>query len=186
MIDWIIEFIEGEGCFNITIQEIKNKKSRSLQIHPNFQISIGEQDKHILELIKSEFGFGNINLMPKKYWTIYGFDAQNQYQYKINNINDCLLLTKILDDQLISSKKQSYIKWKQILLFVSNYEHLNKKGILNILQLRDNVNNVSKRKNYKDYDYYSIIVDEMDSRGLFSEKQILSRKSTSKKHRCTK
>ena len=70
MIDWIIGFIEGEGCFNITIQEIKNKKSRSLQIHPNFQISIGEQDKHILELIKSEFGFGNINLRPKKYWTI--------------------------------------------------------------------------------------------------------------------
>jgi hypothetical protein len=176
-LDWITGFIEGEGCFTIQIHEKTNNSSRTLQVHAIFQISIGEKDKHILEMIQKEFGFGQILKKPKKYWEKNGFIAQDQYCLRISNVEGCKKVYELINNKMLSSKKNSLDKWYVILNMILNYEHLTKEGILKILQLRDFVNEVSKRKNYKDFNYYIKIVNDMEARGLFSDYWVNRKKS---------
>jgi len=169
ILNWIVGFVEGEGCFTLTVSEKVYANTKSLQLHPVFQISIGENDKQILDLIKNTLGIGTITKKPKIYWERFGFTAQNQFNYRVSNVMDCKKIYSFFNGKMLSSKNKSMQTWYACLMLIEQYKHLTKEGLIEILLLRDNINGVSKRKNYKDYNYYLKIVEDMDAKGFFSE-----------------
>jgi hypothetical protein len=56
--NWVIGFVDAEGCFRISIIKNKNIKGKALPLSVRlyFQIGLHRKDEAILELIASELG----------------------------------------------------------------------------------------------------------------------------------
>jgi hypothetical protein len=56
---WIVGFVDGEGCFSCPIQ--RNSKMRmGWQLQPVFAVVQGARSAHVLELIQEYFGCGKM------------------------------------------------------------------------------------------------------------------------------
>jgi len=172
---WLVGFIEGEGTF--TINAIM--KDTSISFHPVFGISLAEKDKQTIFLIKKLLGFGRIEFKSKKIWRSKGIvNAQNQYKYILSGILPAQKFIEIFNEDLFkTSKKESYLLWKQAIEIIKNYQHLNYAGFIKLCEIRDEMNRRKKRKNYKNKKY---MLDHIkDNKSLFSEANIQKRKNKS-------
>ena len=57
---WVIGFLDGEGCFHVSITENKNSQL-AWQVRPRFQIGIHVKDKALLEDVKNYLRVGKIS-----------------------------------------------------------------------------------------------------------------------------
>ena len=56
---WIVGFVDGEGCFSVSI--FKNRTSKSgYQVMPEFVVTQGQKSLKSLETVKNFFGCGAI------------------------------------------------------------------------------------------------------------------------------
>ena len=62
--NWIVGFVDGEGCFHISINKIP-EMSLGWQVLPEFRIVQHEKDESVLYKIKNYFGFGNVKINRK-------------------------------------------------------------------------------------------------------------------------
>ena len=56
---WIVGFVDGEGCFSCPIQRNESMKL-GWQLQPRFAVVQGERSVHVLQLLKDFFGCGSI------------------------------------------------------------------------------------------------------------------------------
>lgn len=128
--NWITGFVDAEGCFTI-----KSSKSERYKmgwfIQPSFQIKLHVKDKNILLQIKSFFGgIGTI-------W------INNTYvYYKVRNINEIIrvIIPHFNKYPLITKKQEDFLLFENIIYLMSKGEHLNKEGLIKILNLRASLN----------------------------------------------
>jgi len=158
-LNWLIGFIEGEGCFGVSVQ-IKHKKGipNSLGILITFKLGLHEKDIGTLIYIKKLIGFGKISFVNKKYWKKH--NAGNQYVYSIHNHKDCLKLANILDENLFrSTKRTAFVLWKEALTLRDNEEHLTFNGIKRIVEIRSEINPGGKKQIIKSKDEIMKIIN---------------------------
>ena len=85
---WICGFVDGEGCFSVSI--IKNKTTKSgIQIFPEFVVTQGAKSLLALKEIKNFFDCGNIFVNKR-----YDNHNENLYRYCVRSLED--LKTKII------------------------------------------------------------------------------------------
>ncbi len=140
--DYLAGFIDGEGCFSVSIHPNPNAKWGWL-IDPDFTINQHRQSRELLESIQSFFGCGKIyEKSPNKSnvltFTVYGRR---------------LILEKVIPfldaHPIISNKRHDYAKFRDIILRMTNKEHQTLEGFQNIVRIAFKMNAQGKQRKYK-------------------------------------
>ncbi|MBT4870560.1 MAG: hypothetical protein HON47_03235 [Candidatus Diapherotrites archaeon] len=152
--DYILGFVEGEGCFCIALGKYIDRRPRKLgrrsniknpylfRVHPTFRISMCGADRGVLEKIKETLGVGAIYTRKIK-----NEFAQEGVQFYTKSLADCLKVRDFFKDMDFQTKKgKDFGLWCSALDIIEKNEHLTKEGILSICEIRDQINFL-KRKN---------------------------------------
>lgn len=148
--DYILGFVEGEGCFSILIQKNIDRKPRLgkwkshkknpylFTVKPTFRITNVEANLPLLEELKLTFGCGSIY-------------TQRRGEKKPSISNASYFYTKSLAEALKmkdyfsnldfkTTKGKDFALWCQCLEIMVQKRHLAKEGILEVCRLRDQMN----------------------------------------------
>ena len=133
MSSWIVGFVDGEGCFSVSI--FKNKTSKSgFQVMPEFVVTQGEKSLSVLEEIKDFFKCGLIFINRR-----YDNHKENIYRFCVRSFKD-------LDEKIIPFFKQNQLKTQKIKDFelfckvvemMKSRQHLTTQGLESIRQLKN-------------------------------------------------
>lgn len=126
--NWVRGFIEGEGSFQVTVQEIKNKTNISLKLSITQHI----RDEVLLKNIVTYLNCGRYFKSPNR----------NEAQYLVTIFSD--LYDKIIpllnEYTLIGVKREDYLDFVKIANLIKTKDHLTEEGIKNIKFIRTNMN----------------------------------------------
>ena len=133
MSSWIVGFVDGEGCFSVSV--FKNRTSKSgFQVMPEFVVTQGEKSLSVLEEIRNFFACGSIFINRR-----YDNHKENIYRF-------CVRAFKDLDEKIIPFFKQNQLKTQKIKDFelfckviemMKNRQHLTTEGLESIRQLKN-------------------------------------------------
>ncbi len=131
--NWIVGFVDGEGCFSVSI--FKNRTSKSgFQVMPEFVVTQGQKSLNVLEEIKSFFGCGSIFVNRR-----YDNHKENIYRFCIRSLNN--LHEKVIpffkENQLRTSKKYDFALFCEVIEMMRNRHHLTLEGLEKIRQLKN-------------------------------------------------
>lgn len=176
--DRIMGFIEGEGCFGVAIERENDKRPRKTErknilkkesfgfrIRPSFRISLAAKDRKMLDEMCQYLTVGYVYAVRNP------GGRSDVVQYAVQAISDLKTLILFFDAQeFLTTKGDSYQKWRQIVGMVSRGEHLTKEGFLKICSLREGMNLVhNKEKRLRPTSLLEPIICEAmraDDRGL--------------------
>lgn len=107
--DDIIGLVDGEGSF---YARLNKDKRRRVKVELKFSLKLRQQDKEILEQLKSFFGCGNIYIQRDK-----RKNHETCYRFEVNHRKD--IFSKIIpffetNPPLIESRKRDFEIFKQI------------------------------------------------------------------------
>lgn len=130
--NWVTGFVDAEGCFYVQIDKRKNSKS-AWKTQPCFQIKLHIKDKDLLLQIKSFFN--EVGLISTNY-------NYNFVVYKVHSLSDItnIIIPHFEKYPLISQKYGDFIIFQNIIKLMNKKEHLNKKGLINIVSLKASLN----------------------------------------------
>jgi len=105
--DYIAGFVDGEGCFSLTMRKDKEKYFNWKAL---FAIELREDDKNILNLIKEYFNCGSISL-----------SSRGMVRYQISNASDLLdiIVPFFSLHCLIGKKGSDFILWKEAIEIIN-------------------------------------------------------------------
>ena len=146
--DYIMGFVEGEGCFSITIQKEIDRKPRKgnrrakwkkpalgIRVKPTFRITAVEDEKGILYEIKEKFGFGEVYTQKRT------GNSKNASHYYVQSMKDLEEAVKFFKGrEFHTSKGHSFRLWLECLEIIKSKGHLTREGLLRICELRDQMN----------------------------------------------
>lgn len=124
-IGWIVGYVDGEGCFSVTI--IRNKKTRyGWQVFPEFVITQGEKSVDSLKTIQNFFMCGKIYVNRR-----YDNHKENIYRYCVRSIKD--LNEKIIpffqSNNLRTNKQNDFKVFVKIIGMLVSKKHFRLKGL---------------------------------------------------------
>lgn len=139
--DYVAGFVDGEGSFCVSISKHKSLKRR-LEIRPEFELELREDDLQILQKIKDTIGCGNIYRLNYK-----RYDWMPHVKLKVSNVKDLTTnLIPFFDQHPLQAKKREVYKiFRDIVLMVKNKSHLTEMGLRKIIQLREKMRSYSKK-----------------------------------------
>jgi hypothetical protein len=128
---YIVGFVDGEGCFSITI----NKKSEKMpEVRLIFEIELREDDEDILKEIRKVLDCGNIYRLEYERYAKW----RPHVKYKVSNFTD--ISSKIIPffkKYPLQAKKQDQFKsFCLVADMIQNKEHLTSEGIERIEKIR--------------------------------------------------
>ena len=138
---WLVGFADGEGSFAISF--IKNESMRfGYQIFTEFVITQGEKSLDVLESIQKFFGCGNIYVNRR-----HDNHRENIYRYCVRNRKDLLgsIIPFFKKHQLLTSKKNDFKIFSEVVAMIEKREHLSEKGFEKIRILASKTNRQKKR-----------------------------------------
>lgn len=122
-------FVDGEGCFSLTISKDSSLKI-GWRIKLIFKISSHIRDREFLELIKNYFKVGNITK-----------EGLQSVQYRVSSIVDLERIITYLDKyKLITQKYADYELFKKAHILMKNKEHLTESGLLSFIAIKASMN----------------------------------------------
>ena len=141
---YISGFVDGEGCFSITIQKSGNVKL-GIQVIPEFHVSQHQNRTEVLKVIKEKLGCGYIK--PNDYKN----PKDQTSVYVVRNISD--LQNKVIPffkkSPLISIKQKDFEKFSRVVSLMGESGHLNKNGLVTILKIAYSMNFSGKYRKQK-------------------------------------
>jgi len=126
---WIVGFVDGEGCFNLDVH-IKTDMKWGLQMQPEFTVVQIEHDVHILRALKDHFECGSVGINRK--------DATStRMHYRCKSVKD--LKEKILPffekHKLKTKKGVEFEKFREIVILMAKGYH--NQSLKNFLEIAD-------------------------------------------------
>jgi hypothetical protein len=141
---YISGFVDGEGCFSVTIQRSGNVKL-GIQVIPEFHVSQHQNRTEVLEVIKKTLGCGYIK--PNDYRN----PKDQTSVYVVRNIGD--LRNKVIPffkkSPLISIKQTDFEKFARIVSLMEGGGHLKKNSLITILRIAYSMNFSGKYRKQK-------------------------------------
>jgi len=147
--DYILGFVEGEGCFSITIgknicraprmnpgKRLNIKNPYLFTVKPSFRITNCEANRAVLDEIKETLGVGNVYVQKNA-----DSRKQNAAHFYTKSFAECLKVRDIFKELSFRTKKgEDFAIWCKCLEIMEKKEHLSKEGLLRICELRDQMN----------------------------------------------
>lgn len=139
--DYVIGFIDGEGCFSVSITKHKTLKRR-LEVRTKFEMELRADDHEILRRIQSTLACGKLYHVD---YERYGWHPHSKYQ--ISNIKELseILIPFIDKHPLQAKKKEVYKLFKKVVLMMKNKEHLVDRGFREIQKIQNKIRRFSKK-----------------------------------------
>lgn len=121
---WLAGFTDAEGCFTCSILSNSNNAYRIRYILTQKWDINKEILEYILNIWSKSIYQKNDNI--KLIGSIVPHSIENYWEIRINGLKNCLIILDYFDNYpLLSKKKYSYILFKEILIKLTNKEHLN-------------------------------------------------------------
>ena len=128
---WLSGITDGEGCFTCSI--LSNNHAYRFRF---ILTQKWEANKKVLEELLKIF---TVCLLSKG--TVEAHSAENIWELRVNGVKNCKGLFSYFDEHnLITKKKDSYLKWKIIHSRLVNGDHLNKKSRLELINMAKQIN----------------------------------------------
>lgn len=128
---WISGITDGEGCFTCSILSNSNAYRFRFILTQKW-----EANKTILEYILKIF---TDNLLSKG--TVEAHSVEDVWELRVNGVKNCKGLFSYFEKyNLITKKKESYLKWKIIHSRLVKGDHLNEKSRLNLVNMAKKIN----------------------------------------------
>lgn len=139
--DYIAGFIDGEGCFTITIAKHATKKL-GLDARIHFQIELRADDLEILEAIQETIGCGHIYQLS---YERYGWHPHAEL--KVSSLKEITekLIPFLTRYPLRAKKRFSFELFVQAVELFKQKEHLTHEGIEKLKLIRTEMNQYSKK-----------------------------------------
>ncbi len=134
--NWIVGFVDGEGCFSISI--FKNVTTKyGFQVFPEFVVTQGAKSLSALEEIQMYFGCGKIYENRRK-----DNHRENLYRYCVRSANDlrAQIVPFFEKYPLHTAKAQDFLIFCEVLVLIENGLHLSLEGIERIRTLAATTN----------------------------------------------
>ncbi len=133
--DWITGFVDGEGCFHVGINEHPEMKV-GYQVLPEFTVVQHERDVQVLHALKAHFGCGVVR-------TNHG----DRMAYRVRGKDHLLkrIIPHFVKYPLKTRKRQDFMKFRRILLKMSEGEHLTVEGVEEIRRIATQMNRDQSR-----------------------------------------
>ena len=133
--NWLIGFIEAEGCFFVDIFKSKTHKI-GYQIKLKFQITQNIRDIALMKKIQTFFNCGNLQII----------ESRSSVDFVVSSISD--LETKIIplikSYPLQGNKQLDFIDFCKVVLSIKNKEHLTVEGLEFIKIVKSGMNSGRK------------------------------------------
>ncbi len=130
---WIVGFVDGEGCFHIGINKNQTMKL-GVQVLPEFTVVQHQVDVQVLHALKDYFECG---VVRKNHGTRLCYRVRGQDN----------LLHKILPffekHQLKTRKRVDFSKFRKVILLIQKEEHLTPEGLEKIRQIKATMNSTT-------------------------------------------
>jgi hypothetical protein len=140
MPEYVSGFIDGEGCFSVSVHPHPTTKFGWL-LDPCFQLYQHKDNAVILEKIKAFLGCGRITPKgPKSNVLTYSIDSRVHLEEVLIPFLDTYTIT--------SNKRHDFYKFKEIVSAMQKGEHKEKKGFLRLAKLAFSMNNRGKQRRY--------------------------------------
>ncbi len=129
--NYIVGFVDGEGCFSITAN--RHKQNR-LEIRLIFEIEVREDDEDILRQIKEVLKCGNIYKLS--------YDRYRKWRahvkYKVSNFSDIVekIIPFFTSHPLQAKKRLQFAKFCYVAKLMQRKRHLTKDGVRQILEIK--------------------------------------------------
>ena len=150
---WLLGFIEGEGCFNISFSKLENSK---FGYHPRamFIIKLTESEKDVVEKVRDFLGgIGNIYLESSESSRKSGLEnARDCISIRVTKLEELEKIIKLFKDQnfISKQKRQDFENWAKCIQLLKNKKHLEKEGFIEIARLREQMH-TKKQSNKKGF-----------------------------------
>ena len=127
---WIVGFVDGEGCFHIGINN-NQKMKLGVQVLPEFTVVQHQVDEQVLYALKDYFGCG---VVRKNHGTrlCYRVRGQENLRKKI--------IPFFEKHQLKTRKRVDFAKFRRVLLLMEKEEHLKADGLEKIRKIKTTMN----------------------------------------------
>ena len=164
---YISGFVDGEGCFSITIQKSGNV-NLGIQVIPEFHVSQHQNRTEVLKLIKKELGCGYIK--PNDYRN----QKDQTSVFVVRNKTD--LRNKVIPffkkSPLISIKQNDFEKFTRVVSLMKEGGHLKKSGLITILKIAYSMNFSGKYRKQKLEDIISHLESSETVRQKLAARQV--------------
>lgn len=128
--EWIVGFIDGEGCFHVGISRHEDLRS-GFQVLPELTVVQHQRDLDLLYELRSEMNCGVVrsNHGDRFCWRVR----------KLKNLSE--IIVPFFDKYPLRSKKAvEYLKFRKVVMMMQKGEHLTEKGFQEILRIASEMN----------------------------------------------
>jgi hypothetical protein len=133
--EWIVGFVDGEGCFHVAINR-QYKMKIGWQVLPEFRIVQHKRDIDILHKIQKTLGIGQVTR-----------NHGDRFEVRVRGIQNLKkLINFFYKHNLQTTKKENFELFCQIIDLMENKEHLTQEGLNKIALLASSMNNRVKSK----------------------------------------
>jgi hypothetical protein len=134
-VGWIVGFVDGEGCFSVTIQ--KATTSTGWQVFPEFVVTQSGRSLQALHDLKEFFECGKVFINRRN-----DNHKEQLYRFCVRSIADLRdkIIPFFLENQLRTAKREDFQKFTRVLELIAERKHLNSKGIMEIAIIAQTMN----------------------------------------------
>ena len=127
--EWVVGFVDGEGCFFIGIQRNPTVKI-GFQVIPEFRVVQHNRDIDVLHALKRFFGFGRV--------------CQNhgdRWEFRVRRLEHLRVVADFFQKRKLRTKKRvDASKFREVLRLMEEGRHLTKDGLGEIERLALSMN----------------------------------------------
>jgi hypothetical protein len=127
---WIVGFVDGEGCFHVGINPHK-EMTTGYQVLPEFTVVQHKRDIKVLHALKSYFGCGVVR-------TNHG----DRMAYRVRGIKHLIeiIIPFFMNHSLKTEKNIDFKKFRHVLLEMEKGNHLTSEGVEEIRRIASQMN----------------------------------------------
>lgn len=128
--EWIVGFVDGEGCFHIGINQ-NNTLKCGYQVLPEFTVTQHKRDIQVLHALKKYFGCGVVRV-----------NHGDRYCYRVRGFQH---LQKIIvpffeKHKLLTKKRVDFEKFRTVINMIEEKRHLTSEGLVKIREIQQTMN----------------------------------------------
>lgn len=140
---WIAGFVDGEGTFYVGVNR-NDTMTVGYQVLPEFRIVQHKKDIQLLYALKKFFGVGVVRV-----------NHEDRYELRIRSLDhlDKIVIPFFNANPLLTQKKFDFIKFKRIINLMKQNKHLEKDGLIKIIDLASLMNRQDKQKTLQIKDF---------------------------------
>ncbi len=127
--DWVVGFVDGEGCFFVGVQRNPTVKI-GYQVIPEFRVVQHSRDLDVLHALKRFFGFGRVCRNHDERW-----------EYRVRRLEQLRVVADFFTQHPLHTKKRvDASKFKDVLRMMEDGRHLTEPGLSEIVKLAASMN----------------------------------------------